>query len=402
MVIDPLLKSYGGHHFSWCKAISEFCKRAGFHFRAFGHEDCEKDIARDVPVEPRFAHAVIEIDIKIRILGPLVAIILCNRRLLAALKSLDLKTLTSQDLVVFTGASIYQFDAIRRWHKSYAKERPRLAVYVYDNVSSSSNGRSKLTKLGLIVKYQLTRLFRESGEAASLFTESEATAKQYESLVGRAVTVLPFPSIISFSSQPKTTNDRLISYLGHARTEKGFELVANSIGPILAKWPEARFFIQCTDTSDNGMSNSIRAAVERVLGYGNAIEVEREYLTPIRYNEIFSKSGLLLLAYKAASYATRGSGIAFEAMLVGKPMVVSPHTWMSARLEEAGLGTFVMAEETVEALVVVVDRFLVDREKWTAAFSEAAKLWRQKDSQSDFFVAFKLFHAKQCGLHILD
>ena len=269
-----------------------------------------------------------------------------------------------------------------------------MALYVHDNVSSSYKGAIKPTKVGLITCLQLSPLFKRAGDAVSLFTENELTAKQYEHLLGHPIAVLPFPSIITLEANEKAPNPNLISYLGHARADKGFEIVSNAIAPILQNWPEAEFFIQCTDTSERNMSSAIKAAVEKVSNYGASVRTEREFLTPIQYNEIFSESGLLLLAYKSEFYASKGSGVALEAMSIGKPMAVSPHTWMSARLEEAGLGEFVMADELVEALVAVVGRYLHDPIKWTTAFSEAAEIWRANYFAKDFFDAFGSYYSK--------
>ena len=73
VVIDPKLVSYSGHHFTWFKAISEFCKKAGLAFSGYANEKCLQEIVHGIPVKPCLPHASIKMHLNIRILGPLVA-----------------------------------------------------------------------------------------------------------------------------------------------------------------------------------------------------------------------------------------------------------------------------------------------------------------------------------------
>ncbi|HLJ20165.1 MAG TPA: hypothetical protein VKU84_08200, partial [Stellaceae bacterium] len=163
-----------------------------------------------------------------------------------------------------------------------------------------------------------------------LCTQTEEIAREYEPILGIKPTALPYylgPEASSSSPpHPDHASPRLISYLGGARLERGFELLPAIISSCLAAEPTLRFFVQVNDGAF-----PMDGTDDRVSTHSGTMDPDA-YLTAMR------QASLILLPLDPARYRTQSSGVYWQACLAGTPVVVPADTWMAERVRAHGHG----------------------------------------------------------------
>src|SRR5262249_11760019 len=169
-----------------------------------------------------------------------------------------------------------------------------------------------------------------------LCTQTEEIAREYEPLLGFKPTPLPYyldpVAAASSASERDQGNGPLVSYLGGARSERGFELLPAIISTCLAANPNLRFFIQVSQGSDP-LSEDARG-----LGADRRVSTHSGTLDPDAYLTALRQARLILLPYDPAHYRTQSSGVYFQAGMAGTPVIVPASTWMAERVQAHGHG----------------------------------------------------------------
>lgn len=247
---------------------------------------------------------------------------------------------TAKDFVFFhTSDAITYQDILRLFSEDVPVSRwQTLPIFVlstpYDEVVMPHNKGfdtcevqvRRLNRLGVI------------GKKVFLYAENQLLARHLAELFETEVRFLPLP-FEAVQARPVTrSGDEIVfSYLGAARTEKGFVQVAGAVSRFLEQdsSPRARFVIQASPQI-LGYTGDIAEAVNRLKKIEDSrLVLLLESQSPEDYDRAISDADCLFLCYDEVRYRHRSSGIAVETLVNGKNAIVTPGTFPAYLLGEA-------------------------------------------------------------------
>jgi hypothetical protein len=156
------------------------------------------------------------------------------------------------------------------------------------------------------------------------YADTVELSKVYSFLFGFRVGVFPIPAGKFVPDELSAIHDYEITYMGDARTEKGFE----DFSEVVRDKPALNVFAQVNHAPhiDSGLAIAIQTVLK-----SNAFTA----VTPMdssTYLETISKSDLLWIGYLGENYEKRSSGIFVEATVRGIPSLVTNNSWMHAEI----------------------------------------------------------------------
>ena len=175
-------------------------------------------------------------------------------------------------------------------------------------------------------------------------------ADEYEALSGIRFEVLPHPSLIGLETSKSATVSETqrdpskpirIFLPGPARYEKGADLLVEA-ARLLADRQQSQPLEFCFQWTES-------FATPEDVHWG-PLELDRLQLSNVRFDVIthplssedyrqqLLKADLIILPYRRESYFARISGVAVEAMLMGKPLLYTSNTWVETVARQFGVG----------------------------------------------------------------
>lgn len=159
--------------------------------------------------------------------------------------------------------------------------------------------------------------------------------------VDTSLAELPPPS----QAGPRVT----FGYLGDARDEKGYPLIAPAIDLLrrqASNEPDCHFLLQSNFNTPGGESGSMRSYLElqamptawRDLIFGP--------FDSQAYRSWLAKMDAVIIPYDPTNYAARSSGVYAEALTAGRPAIVTGASWM-AGLAEPFRQTYLQQQERI-------------------------------------------------------
>jgi hypothetical protein len=185
---------------------------------------------------------------------------------------------------------------------------------------------------------------------ARFYTDTKQLTDQYNFLGVAPFETMPVPvaydQINSLDSLGETAVVN-ITYLGDARDEKGFDLLptvveyyvaSNALPPrsLNGKWRQCRFSFQSNFNVPGGEPKS-RVAKQILAGYPDLVNLMEGPFSSPDYSRLLLQSDIVVVPYDADSYGARSSGVFYEAVAAGKPVVVPAKTSMAFLAESVRL-----------------------------------------------------------------
>ena len=185
---------------------------------------------------------------------------------------------------------------------------------------------------------------------------SEATAENVSRAIQDAVAALADETPARAAAEQDSW---FLCYLGDARQEKGFALLAdliesNSMTTVAGR--PLRTIAQVYQTSvqfDTAVLKGIEQ-LKQLAPEGNIV-IDQPLAAPA-YNAILARSHIVYNLYDRANYAARSSGVFVEGIAARKPLIVTAGTWMSALM-----GTYAAAYhgEVIDSRSLVSEAMMV-------------------------------------------
>lgn len=173
-------------------------------------------------------------------------------------------------------------------------------------------------------------------------TPCSALQKELLRIADKKVGILPLPydyqQHLDFSHKNLENIPFTLGFLGDGRYEKGLLLIFKYITNYKDK--THRYLIQ--DIFPRGYSEEEQEKYEFLKPkiskeYPNVFFVNKPLNTP-EYRELLKEINVCLLPYHPASYNKRVSGVFVEAVMNGKPTLVSSNTWMAKEIDSYNCG----------------------------------------------------------------
>jgi glycosyltransferase involved in cell wall biosynthesis len=137
-----------------------------------------------------------------------------------------------------------------------------------------------------------------------------------------------------------------------------------------------------------GPNGSVTQVSERLRGDPRVTLLEHR-LSNEEYAKHFSETDFIVLPYRKSTYFNRISGVAVEAAVSGKPILVTQNTWLEWALKEFASGIAVR-EGSPEGLCVALEKCIDDREKMIASANARAQTARSYNSSENYLT--RLWH----------
>lgn len=354
-IVDPSLRDFVGHHFSYDASVAEAAEAAGFRAVALGPRDAIPEIRERLRVEPVFRRDIWgkhPLSKPFRGLAQrVVDHALCIRDFAADLR----RGLAALDLP--PGSVILGHMITAKHLPGFASELARLP-----------RGGRDVTAI-LLLRYQPffydnpigARAFRKlealaaRGQRIRIASDSLRLAEQIGRLTSLPVEVLPIPHTPPEATAPRAPGARIrFASLGGARDEKGYVEILDAIR-LLREEREGLagldFVLQSNDAAPD-----VQAAIDDFAGECPAeVTLLRSALDEAAYTAALHATDVVLLPYWRSIYEARTSGVFLEALAAGKPVIATADTWMSDELALHGAGILVPDRDPAALAVAIRD-----------------------------------------------
>lgn len=185
------------------------------------------------------------------------------------------------------------------------------------------------------IRNAFLKFFNEcSNNNVFFYTDTEDLTEQYNSLDIFKFQTLPIPHTHSVSkNNPK--HPITISYLGDARTEKGYHFLPKIVKDLYRFTQDGivEFKFQSNFNIVGGESMPAVARRELIDLDSSPMKLFFDPLSIDEYEDLLLTSNIVLLLYDSDNYYARSSGILSEALTAGIPVVVPARTWMSRQFQ---------------------------------------------------------------------
>jgi hypothetical protein len=209
-----------------------------------------------------------------------------------------------------------------------------------------------------------------------LHAENELLAKYLQNQWSLDVGALYIPQqAISVKSEEDAKLN--ICYLGAARTEKGFPLVAKAVMEFLAtnERTEISFTLQIS-SQIMGYTHDVERMVKKLKAVNDTrLHLIEAVQTPEQYEQVLAKTDALFLCYEKNRYAVRSSGIVIEALANAKNVIVTKGTFPEFIAAESGISV-----EGVDDVVNAIDTLANKRDYYHQLAKERSEVFQNEIS----------------------
>lgn len=173
-------------------------------------------------------------------------------------------------------------------------------------------------------------------EKVFFYTDTNELTEQYDELKIAKFTTLPIPHTHPDSSHKINDEKIVISYLGDARTEKGYHYLPTVIDDLWNKYVKTGkviFKIQSNFNIPGGEPKPALAKNLLSVFPSDKVELISHPPSQEEYTDMLLSSSIILLPYDENNYYARSSGILAEALAAGIPVLVPGRSWMSRQFQ---------------------------------------------------------------------
>jgi len=247
-----------------------------------------------------------------------------------------------------------------------------------------------------LYKYLFSWLIRGADSQIIYSSDGELLARDYEQLMKKKVHVLPPPSCNKFlepwlkkANINSDKEKKVISYLGGARFNKGFDIFVKLLGLLLKdeKISKSIFILaqvdihrQQSERDKKIMLESAARLEDLSLEFKN-IKLYFGALSMDEYFGLLSESDIVVLPYRKQSFQSTPSGIFREAVYLRKLPIVAGNTAMSHELAGYGLADLAFNIEDLEDCVHVIKKAIENFDNYQAKIENMRLAW------SDYYSA---------------
>jgi len=136
------------------------------------------------------------------------------------------------------------------------------------------------------------------------------------------------------------------------------------------------------------VESELKSSIERLWFLAakcTHVELLSRELNRWEYNDILSQADFVILPYRQGSYRQRSSGIAFEALARGKPLVITEGLCFEAEVSAHG-SAFVVPDGNPMALADGIRKLAEELPKYRTKAANAAEMFETKHSIDYLFV----------------
>jgi glycosyltransferase involved in cell wall biosynthesis len=380
--IHHRLGGYSSHHFNEAHGFMHEFARRGKEFTLLVNRQASPPVVSELS-----AHAVLD-DPTFRLEWSFEERSRRFRKMLH--KHVD-RLLTGDDWVLLTISTQLEAHALTLWLRELPRRKTPwvIVLFVSDRWNRSDHAEyerqiAELRKLEVAI----SSLPPESSRRMIFCAITDPLAEELSGLLGTKVEVCPIPQRLELDTVaqlplapqrssnpagPKSHPPR-VAILGGTRREKGSYLIP---GIIRACRPLVRveFVVQLTN---NTLTAEEAATLGRIAEEPD-VSVIREAMPLAEYEATLIGADIALFPYEVIPYRKRISGVFAEAAASGKPVVVTPGTWMAGEIEAGRAAGTISEDLSPDSIARAIASCVAELEPLRQSARAVSTGWKARD-----------------------
>lgn len=424
VLVDPSLRDIRGHHYELAANVTHGAHTAGYEVVWLVH----KDFPRDVHPENVAVHGVFDTTMYDRFVVPNQSSARPDSKLAEVARKFAWRIHSARERIrllamklprrlwsISSPGSVRVIDSMSDilWatlNSAGISDRDHLLIHTADGSTYSDvldlvlkRGTDMLPYIHVCTPYDMSTMPHQHqlrpvrkiieylsdlgvvGYKLFLYGENDLLAESLGEWFGCDVDVLNLPAPRAADQSPEVMHTKrpiTVCYLGAAREEKGFLILPDLVEAMAEKnrhMLNIRFVIQCSPQII-GYKPSIVDAIRRLKSFPSSyVELRENVQSTHDYYRMLRESDVILMCYDAKKYKHRGSGIAVEAVAMGKSILATKGTFPAYLAGEAAA-----TGETVDEYVSALDDIILHFDKYRRLANQAGAEYRKKYSAVNY------------------
>jgi glycosyltransferase involved in cell wall biosynthesis len=380
VILDPNLEGEGGHHLAYDLAIAREALARGRPATIVANRAFRAGTIEGVRILPHFTTSTYAREHDDPVSGAADDWKALNDRLLAELSLLPRAETPPEAAVLVPTTTENHLAGYLAWMKGFdPAEAPLFAVHLMfpAGVTLDAAGAMAVEEPLRALFYRMAeRLAQEDGPEVHLFASGGQRAAEFGALFGRAIPPHPLPIRPEPGPPRPHAAPRVLLFAGDARPDKGIALLPGLLPRLAAAHPGATFAAHVNAERAWGEARQAAEALAALAGSAPNIEILTGRLAPGAYLDMLRASDLVVLPYDPRLARRKSSGVLWEAVSLGIPLVVPDDTWLAAEARHWGAGHLACPAHDEAALAEAVEQALTGLGSLAARSAEAGARYR--------------------------
>jgi glycosyltransferase involved in cell wall biosynthesis len=341
LIIDPALRSKGGHHYNAVLRLQGELSKRGIGFSCLGSAYADHEVVRDLGCTPSFTKSVYGRDYAAA--GEFAGNVAeTGGQLSQALRrapSADLLILPCCDQVLAMAVARY----LKRRRLAYAPHvvlwllyGPHHRTATDDPLAAAVNAECRDAFASLKANLNIRA---GSERRLQAYCETPAMAAFYRALLDLDVQIAPGPGLALAGRTARAEglgSAATVVCAGFANRPKGYRLLPGAVEHVLQRHRDVTFLIHgIVEGSD---AEDEQPTFDRLSALGDRVVVRQDVLAQEEYAAWLGRADLVLLPYDRNVYKSRGSGVFTEAQRLGIPVIATQGCAFAQPAFEGGWG----------------------------------------------------------------
>lgn len=378
-ILDPNLDRENGHHLEWDLAIARAARARGEPVVIYAHRDFPAEDVEGVSIRPWFTFTTYARAAHDPVSGRYDDFHLFNATLAADLGAIAPDTFRAGDAVLAPTLNENHLLGYATWMKGFDPARaPLFLVHLMFDAGLGASGPDGEPVVGdplTALFYQLgQRKAAEPGAEIHLFATGRQMAQDFSALFARAVPPHPVP-VAPHRAAPRPTGVRpaCLLFIGDAKPDKGILLLPGLLEAIAGAHPDWDVLLHVNDTTAWGSARKALADLTAIAARRANVTMHTGRLPRDDYQRLMEAADLLVCTHEPGAYARKSSGIVWEALGLGLPMVVPQDSWLEREAADWGAGAIAASAWSITGLSDAFDTARRQRAALATASAEAAR-----------------------------
>lgn len=352
IILDPNLEGEAGHHLAYDLAIAKEALARGEAATIIAHRRFAAITIEGVRILPHFTETTYAVRSTDPVTGRLDDYRAFNDLLQDELAALPRGEFRPTDCVLVPTTTEHHLAGFLGWMKGFDPfEAPLFVVHLMfpSGVAVDAAGRAVVEDPLRALFYRLAdRIAQEGGPPVHLFASGGQHAAEFSALLGRPVAPHPLP--IRPEPGAAAGAQRALLFAGDARLDKGIALLPALLPRLAEAHPDWTFAAHVNAASAWGEARAAAEALPALRVGAPNIEVAAGRLTPEAYLDVLRAARIALFPYDPALSRRKSSGVLWEAISLGLPVVVPEGTWLEHEARHWGAGHVAYPAHSAEAI----------------------------------------------------
>lgn len=345
-IVNHSLKNFVGHHFEYIRALIPALNSRQMPTVILANRQALPEFENVFGLERVFRRSHYDWPCRIWKVGFIVNLWILNRSYYHDLEKSLRGRVKADWLVLGLNVNHLELFGLAWWLRKIPSElRPQIRILpdAWYYFHPSSRNAAFVARIAL--------RYLERFPSVRLVTENEGLVEAYSCLSRVPVDLIPFPQteLASGATTVTTSGRARVVFLGGARSEKGFPLLAEATMDLANLGVELA--VQCNlDPGDTDAAKALARLGQQESPY---VRLFTEPLTSVAYSELLASADIVLLPYRKEDYRLKPSGILVEALAAGKPVVVTAGTWLAEQVIKSKTGV-IFEDGSVSGLIQAI------------------------------------------------